>query len=106
MTLSRNMNGRHGDMWRTVDRAAAEARTYPHWKRGHSVLPKQTTIPVHPALATKTALDTLTHYIAPGGTVFGSGPCGSVSVERLPSKHVSRPSFGDVCAFAEWQGNR
>lgn len=61
------------------------------------------TIPVHPALATKTALDTLTHYVAPNGTVFGCGPCGSVSIQKLPSKHVSRPSFEDVCAFAEWQ---
>jgi hypothetical protein len=42
------------------------------------------TIQVHPAIATKTAL----------------------SIQRLPSKHVSRPSFEDVCAFAEWQRSR
>jgi hypothetical protein len=63
------------------------------------------TIPVHPAVATKTALDTLTHYVAPGGTVFGHGPCGSISVVRLAKDNTwtrQRPSFEDVCAFAEW----
>lgn len=66
-------------------------------------------IPVHPAVATKTAMDTQTHYVAPGGTVFSCGPDWSTSIVKLPREdrgHRNRPSFEDVCAFAEWQRNR
>jgi hypothetical protein len=64
------------------------------------------TIPVNPATATKLALASLTHYVAPGGTVFGCGPCGSVSIEKLPKDHRHRPSFEDVCEVAQWQRSR
>jgi hypothetical protein len=39
MSIRKNTEGRFGDIWRAVEKAADEARSYPDWKRGHSVDP-------------------------------------------------------------------
>lgn len=37
MSITRNTEGRFGELWRVVDEAVAEVSTYPAWKRGLSI---------------------------------------------------------------------